>query len=161
MKNNRILTLLALLLLFSCPTESPMWERTFQIKNNSGYDITIRAFDDFQGLGSFEDVLLFDGDLYIGDVTSGSNFDEIEDPNNTRPASSLNASRFTLVFNGERKKTHSLDVNGNNSIVFSLPINRNLLRGGNYTDIGNDFFEFVLTEEDYNNAEPCDGDCLD
>jgi len=145
----------------SCVKESPMWERTYQIKNNTGYDITIRAFENFDGTGSFEDITLLDNQIYIGDETGGSNFSALNNPNSTRPSSSLNGSRLIVVFDNVRSLTHSFSTDDNMNAIFSEPTNRNLLRGGNYSNIGNDIYEFVLTEEDYNNATPCDGNCLD
>lgn len=161
MKIYKIFPLLAFFLLLSCPSESPMWERTYLVKNNSGHDITLRAFKNYTGIGSFEDITILNGDIFIGDATSGSNFDYINDPNNLQPTSSFDFIRFILVYDNEKITLNSVDFDDNNNPIFSNPIYRNLLRGGNYTDIGNGIYEFVLTEEDYNNATPCDGDCLD
>ncbi|MDC1503848.1 hypothetical protein N8475_01530 [Winogradskyella sp.] len=81
-------------------------------------------------------------------------------PENDIPTISFSYTRFIIVFSNSRKTTHSFDVEDNN-VIFSEPTDRNLFRGGNYIDIGNDNYEFVLTQEDYDNAIPCDGDCLD
>ena len=83
------------------------------------------------------------------------------DLNNSEPSVSYSSDSIYVVFDNERilKYVFSGDSNGNS--VFSQPLNRNILRGGNYTNISNDIYEFVLTEEDYNNAIPCAGDCLD
>lgn len=152
---------IVLMQLLSCWPEADMWERTYQIKNSTGYDITIRAFESFNGIGSFEDITLLESQIYTGVKASGSNFDALNDSDNGIPTTSFSFSRFIVVYNNEKSIIHSVDFDENNDIIFSEPINRHLLRGGNYTDIGNDIYEFVLTEEDYNNAIPCDGDCLD
>ncbi|WP_299128259.1 hypothetical protein [uncultured Winogradskyella sp.] len=157
---NKIL-LLAFFALMSCPSESEMWERTYQVRNDTVYVVTIRAFESFEGIGFFEDVSLSNNEIYAGNKAFGSNFSILNDSNNVIPASSFGRSRFIVVFDDERFMIHSLNLDENGNTVFSEPINRNLLRGGSYTHIGNDFFEFVLTEEDYNNAIPCNGNCLD
>jgi len=163
MRKTLIITIvLTLGLLNSCVKDAPNWERTYQIKNNSGYDIILRGFQMFTGEGNFEDIDLFNEGIYIGDELRGRSLSNpYSDPNNTSPTSSYDFTRFIVVFDNERSIVHSFNLDENGNTVFSEPTNRNLLRGGNYMDIGNDFFEFVLTEEDYNNAEPCDGDCLD
>lgn len=147
-------------LMSSCITESPRWERVYQIKNNSGYNVVIRSFENFNGTGMFDDIILLDNDVFVGSEVSGTNFDALNNLNSTRPSSSLNGSRFIVVYNDEKKHRHSFEIVNENT-VFSDPVSRNLLRSGNYTDIGNNIYEFTLTEEDYNNAEPCNGDCLD
>lgn len=152
---------IALSLLSSCVKEAPRWERTYQIKNNSGYEVTIRAFEDFNGEGSFEDILLLDGEIYTGNKRTGSNYDVLNDLNSIRPATSFSKYSLIIVYDNQKRKEHILFSDDNTPVSFSEPIDGHVLRSGNYTNIGNDFFEFVLTEEDYNNAEPCDGDCLD
>jgi hypothetical protein len=77
------------------------------------------------------------------------------------PASSFSTAQFIVVFQDEKRMLHSLESDSNNNIVFSDPIDRHLLRAGNYTNIGNDIYQFTLTQEDYDNAELCNGDCLD
>ena len=160
---NKLYLIFVIIFMFlsSCVTEADMWERTYQVKNNTGYDVTFRAFKNYTGIGPFEDITILDGDIFIGETTSGSNFDYINDPNNLDPTSSYDFIRFIVIYNNERSAICSVDFDDNDSAIFSSPIVRNLFRGGNYTDIGNDIYEFVLTEEDYNNAIPCDGDCLD
>ncbi|MDC0006464.1 hypothetical protein OAE03_02575 [Winogradskyella sp.] len=161
MRRLKFLGLVIILILsFSCVTEADMWERTYQIKNSTGFDITIRAFENFDGTGLFEDVDLSNNEIYTGVKASGSNFNYLNNPENDIPTISFSYTRFIIVFSNSRKTTHSFDVEDNN-VIFSEPTDRNLFRGGNYIDIGNDNYEFVLTQEDYDNAIPCDGDCLD
>lgn len=157
-----IIFLITLSLFNSCVKDASNWERTYQIRNSSGYDVVLRAFEMYTGEGDFEDKNLLNGGIYIGDELRGRSFsDPYSNPNNTSPTSSFDFNRFIIVFDNERSIVHSFDLDENGNTVFSEPTNRNLLRGVNYTHLGNDIYEFVLTEDDYNNAEPCDGDCLD
>jgi hypothetical protein len=79
------------------------------------------------------------------------------DPNYTGPQNSFLSDSVVIIFNDQRKLSTFLisDVAG----TFSEPKFRNIFRHGNYEAIGNDKFLFKITEEDYENAIPCDGDC--
>lgn len=158
-----LIILLLPTLLNNCVTETPMFNATYQIKNESGNSITIRFYENFiLNENNFEDVILPNNQIISGSKTMGTNFDDLNNLNNTQPTTSFSALSFTAVYNNERKTEYFINFSDtNDSYTFSSPVNRNLLRGGNYTNIGNDIYEFILTEEDYNNATPCSGDCLD
>ena len=57
-----------------------------------------------------------------------------------------------------RKLFYSFD-SSEEIIIFSDPVDRNIFRASNYLQIDDEEFLFVLTQEDYNNATPCDGPC--
>jgi hypothetical protein len=148
--------------LTSCGPEAEMWQRTYQIKNESGYDIEIRFYENFSNQ-NFEDIVVLNGQFFRGDKIEGSNFDALNDTESIRPRQSFSSFSIIIIYENERRTESSrIDSDSDDiSDFFSEPINRNLLRDGNYTHIGNDIYEFILTEEDYNNATPCEGDCLD
>jgi len=154
--------IIILVLSLSCVPEAKMWERTYQIKNESGYDVVIRFYDSFSD-ENFEDIAVMNSDFFRGDEARGTNFDALDDTESIRPGRSYSSFTIIVVYDNDRKMEYSLvDTDGDDiSDSFSEPINRNLLRAGNYITAGNEIYEFVLTEEDYNNAIPCDGDCLD
>ena len=157
-----ISVLMLSLILNSCVKEAPMWKRTYQIKNNSGFDVTIRAFENYLGEGDFQDFTVLNGTILSGVKVEGTNFDTVDQVDNANvTTTSFSATRFIIVYNSEKRMTHSVDFDDNNNPAFSNPINRNIIRAGNYTNIGNDIYQFTLIQEDYDNAEPCNGDCLD
>ena len=161
MKFKNFLLILLLLLLFSCVVEKPIYDDVYQIKNSTNYEITLRFFSATNGVVEFRDEILIQNTIYKGESTFRRSDNIINNPNNSQPSISFLAFRVLVVFNGERKMVRSIVdyIDGNN--IFSSPIERNLLRGGNYTNIGNDTYEFVLTQEDYDNATPCSGNCFD
>lgn len=162
MKIKKLIALLLLLLLVSCPAELPIWERTYQMKNNSGYELVIRLYENFSNV-NFEDIIVLNDQFYRGDIIEGRNFDALDDVESIRPGQSYSSFKIIVFYDNERKMEYSLVDTDEDGITdsFSDPLNRNLLRAGTYMSIGNDVYEFVLTEEDYYNATPCDGDCLD
>ncbi|WP_339623008.1 hypothetical protein [uncultured Winogradskyella sp.] len=154
--------IIILILSISCVTEAKMWERTYQIKNESNHDIVIRFYDTFDN-ENFQDIVVLNGELYRGDRVEGTNFDALNDNESLRPGQSYSSFKVIVIYENIKSIEYSrIDSDGDDiPDSFSEPINRNLLRAGNYIDIGNDIYEFMLTEEDYDNAIPCDGDCLD
>ncbi|WP_299128258.1 hypothetical protein [uncultured Winogradskyella sp.] len=162
MKINKTVLFISFFVLMSCPSESPMWERTYQIRNDSGFDTVIRFYDIFNN-EIFQDIIVLDNQFFRGDTIEGSNFDALNDTESIRPGQSYASFRLIIVYENERKMEYTRIDSDDDDIPdsFSGPINGNLLRSGNYTNIGNNIFEFVLTDEDYNNAIPCNGNCLD
>ena len=154
------LFLIITLILNGCVKETPMVDRTYQIRNSSNDDVIIRGYINFDGTGSFEDIFLEENQVYVGGEIILSELSNFNNPNNVTPTSSFSYSRFKIVFDNERYMSHSFDVEDDVNI-FSDPVERNVLRSGNYTNIGNDIYEFELTQEDYDNAILCHGDCLD
>jgi hypothetical protein len=160
-KINIILFTFLMFILINCVKETPMVDQIYQIRNSSGQEILIRGFRNFDDTSDFDDTLMEAEEILLGDEISVSELSEsFNNPNNGLPTSSFNYSTVIVVFSGERQKTHSYQFT-NDEYIFSDPTERNLLRGGNYVNIGNDIYEFIITQEDYDNATPCNGDCLD
>ncbi|MDB9781683.1 hypothetical protein OAE03_02580 [Winogradskyella sp.] len=161
---NKLYLIFVIIFMFlsSCVTEADMWERTYQINNNSGRDIIIRLYKNFSN-EIFEDIEISNNQSYRGDKIEGSNYDALNDAESIKPGQSYSSFKVIVVFENIKSIEYSrIDSDGDDiPDSFSEPINRNLLRAGNYITAGNEIYEFVLTEEDYNNAIPCDGDCLD
>lgn len=153
-----IIVVLSSILFASCPgPEAIRFDATYKINNESGNEVKIRIYELFDN--SFEDHQLFNNSVYSGDKIEFGNQDAINDPNNSQPTTSYSSDSIVIFYNNEKKKVHYITGSENGDIIFSNPINRNVLRGGNYTNIGNDIYEIILTEEDYNNAEDCGGPC--
>lgn len=154
--------IIILTLSISCVTEADMWERTYQINNSSGRDIIIRLYENFSN-EVFEDIEISNNQSFRGDKIEGSNYDALNDNESLRPGQSYSSFNIIIVYDNVREQEYNLVDTDNDGITdsFSEPIDKNLLRSGNYSSIGNNVYELVLTEEDYDNATPCDGDCLD
>lgn len=143
------------ILAFNCfGPEAERFDATYQVKNESNSEVNLNLFNPITN--DLTSIILLNNESYSGNKTIFSNGNSLSNPNNLLSSTSLATDSIIVFFNNERKKTHYL-AGGDN--LFSAPISRNLLRGGNYTNIGNDIYEIVLTEEDYNNAEDCGGSC--
>ena len=67
-------------------------------------------------------------------------------PETNKPTDAYEADSVAVIFNKERVEGHKLFVPDGNSILFDYEIN-----GSQYT--------YTITDENYNNATPCDGPC--
>ncbi|GER58198.1 hypothetical protein [Patiriisocius marinus] len=148
------------LFVFSCQPfpETSMTKKIFSVKNVSPENVKLVIFlfaDEEPEL-----INLMPLEVFVGDVieTTGPLPNEI--PNESTAASSLNASEIIILFNEEKMLTSSFSEEDVGFGFFSEPILRNLLRNGNYVSIGNNEFQFEITQEDFENTIPCEGPCL-
>jgi len=160
MKMKQFITLfLMVVITTNCGPEAPVWESTYKIQNDTEDVVVLRIFELFEN-GDYEDYNLLVGESFVGVKTKTSNFNYFSNSDNVLPTTSYSSDSIYVIFNNEKIMKHiAAGVNGN--MEFSQPTNRNLFRGGNYTDIGSDIYQLVLTQEDYSNATPCNDDCLD
>ena len=152
-----IVYLLFCVILSSCVVESKMFERSFILKNATGQSINVKFYDLVSGeptiitLGNNEDIegVVDESEVRIDDIPNGSG----------GPISSFNVRQIDLIFSNETilQSTSSSEDNGQG--FFSEPVQFNLLRNGNYQNIGNDQYLYTITQADYNAATPCDGPC--
>jgi hypothetical protein len=160
---SKLLYLLAIIGLIGCiGPEADMWERVYRVNNNTNFDVVLRFYENFSE-EVFEDINLSENQSYSGTEISGSNFDALNDTESIRPGQSFSSFNIIIIFNSEKKIEYSLIDTDDDGITdsFSEPLDRNLLRDGNYSNIGNNIYQFELTQEDYDIATPCNGDCLD
>jgi hypothetical protein len=66
------------------------------------------------------------------------------------------ADSLSMIFDNTKVATQ---VFFTSSEMFSEPVNRNVFLNTNYEAIGGERFLFKITEVDYENATPCNGDC--
>lgn len=156
-KNHRIMKNLILLLLAviltNCVTESRMYLREYSLKNESNQVIKLKFYFKYDNQLVYDEIILNNTEVFNGGVleTDQPHSNDINYPiNHFRSSDSL-----IVIYNNLKKSTFSIGFNGN----LSTPIDRNPFRHGNYNDIGNDNFQFTITEEDYNNAIDCGGNC--
>jgi hypothetical protein len=150
----KLFLLTALTIVFSCVTESRMYQRVYLLKNDYTKDIALKFYLTSNKQLSNE-IFINNKEVLNGEPIS---FDQ---PHSTDPNYGVlrefgkGGDSLVITYNNERKSVLYIDFNGN----FSTPIERNPFRFGNYENLGNDDFQFTIMEEDYNNAEDCNGNC--
>lgn len=130
-----------LLVLCGC-TDSSTTTRKYNIVNETTHTVELRFYEfPFQGEVKFVLAAELDGE---GLVIERKLKTYAQDTNS--PIEAFKADSIALVFNSERVEGHT----------FNNPINDSMLddyerNGGQFT--------YTITEENYNNATPCDGPC--
>lgn len=151
----KIIIILLAIIVSSCGvTELKMYQRQYSLKNESGQIVKLKFYNQINSELIYNDILLNNSSVFDGEVL------ETDQPLSTDLNYPLinafkTSDSLVIIYNNERKSTFIFDFNG----VLSLPIERNPFRHGNYTNLGNDQFQFTFTEEDYENAEDCGGNC--
>ncbi len=145
-------------LLVGCGPETMRDEGRFLLENRSTFDLKITFRNNVtQEIRAIElaDSQIFEGEKFI--TSNGATFTS---QNSTVPATSFGSpgTEVEIVFQNMRKLFYSFD-SSEEIIIFSDPVDRNIFRASNYLQIDDEEFLFVLTQEDYNNATPCDGPC--
>ena len=149
-----ILYFLALItILISCGPEAEREETSYIIENNAEVEVILKLISS-SNITTVNS--LNQSERYRGQTREVSNPDRSDD--SFAPSQSLDARMLTITFDNQRQLQYDVDLSGEDPI-FSLPVNRNPLRHGNYEPIGNDEFLFTITQEDFENATPCDGPC--
>lgn len=153
------LILLAFLFINCQPfPESKMFKGTCIIQNGTSENIIIeKYFKTFPENSEFLSLPI--QTVFRGLTTESENPDYYRDLNSNMPFSSLVGDTIIIIFNNERKFGYSFQTL-EGVTTFSQPINRNIFRLGAYEALDNDEFLYTITQEDYDNATPCDGPCL-
>jgi len=159
-----VLVFLLSFLLTACPTEDfPKNLREYQIKNESGKDLILKFLHRTVDTLEFK-VNLENKAIYVGGVLKHNDASEIRlsDPESFYPSMAfhsrgLGSDSLVVLFNKER---YSLKwIKDDPPASFSKPIDRNPFRHGNYEEVKTGVFQFSISEQDYENAEDCNGDC--
>ena len=142
-------------MLSSCVTESRMYPRQYSLKNESNQVIKLKFYFKYDNQLVYGEIITLNNtEVFNGGVleTDQPHSNEINHPiiNAFKSSDSL-----IVIYNDLKKSTFSIGFNGD----LSTPIERNPFRHGNYENLGNDDFQFTIMEEDYNNAEDCNGNC--
>ncbi len=142
-----------LLLVLSCGPEAKRTETTYILSSELDIPVTLQITSNFSESIS---VTLNEFEVYRGNTRELTSPDRSED--SFAPSQSLEANTLTIIFSNERSSFFEIDLS-NDPVFFSEPINRNPFRHGSYENIGNDEFLYTITQEDFENAMPCDGPC--
>ena len=154
MKTFLIITLTIFLSVLGCTNnEVEMNRRDYIIENNTGISTAIKFYSRVDGmLNNQTSKVLSNGHKLSEKVELTIEFDSSED----YPRLAYGADSIKIVFNNEK-----FIINKYNTInsQFSEPINRNIFRHSNYENLGNERYLFKITQQDYENAEDCNGNC--
>lgn len=151
----RYLILCISLVFTSCGPEAVKFKRSFVIKN--GLETAIKV-NFLLNEDLVDSSLLSSNQRIVGNEFESTVRPE-DIPNNSGPSTSFNAIIIEVIYNNERKSVSTFSDIDNGLGFFSEPVERNLLRTGNYESIGNDEYLFTITQQDFDNATPCDGPC--
>lgn len=140
----------------SCVVESDKLEGIVRILNESNQEVKLKFYDR-AGLNTLEDQILNTGEGFITPEFSIDNLD-LFSSENALATGFLVADSLEIIFNNERKSIMFTMV-GEGTGRFSSPFERNIFRIGNYDNIGGSDYQYTITQEDFENATPCDGPC--
>jgi hypothetical protein len=151
----KILIISTTIILFSnCVTESKMYPRQYSIKNESSQNVKLKFYLTFTNVELIDEVAIFNNESFKSELIEFSKPHSV-DENYLINTAFKGSDSLVIIYDNSKRSIYSVDFYGN----FSEPIDRNLFRFGNYEDLGNDEFQFTITQEDYNNAEDCNGNC--
>lgn len=152
--------LISILFLESCVVEAEEIDRQYQLINTSDTSIKIEFYNTYLNT-SFEAQIENEG-VYLGDIlTYRSGNDQWNFPNTPFPSFAFNnTDSLKIIFNDSKFLIYKFTPGDHPyENVFSNPVDRNLFRNGNYEQINKERFQFNITQQDYENAEDCNGDC--
>ncbi len=152
--------LISILLLGSCVVEAIEIDRQYQIKNASETSIKIEFYNTYLDT-SFEAQIEKEGVL-LGDIlTYRSGNDQWNYPNTSFPSLAFaDTDSLKIIFNESKFLIYKFNVGDHPyENVFSNPVKGNLFRNGNYEQIGKEKFQIKISQQDYENAEYCNGNC--
>ena len=135
---------------FGCiVTEVAPNEREYIIENDTEFQLNIKFYNIKSGIliDGLSGIVQNRGLQLINIIEQTSEFD-----NNIVPY--IGTDSIRVIINKNKFFTCTY-----NKSFFSEPINRNILKHSNYEDLGNEKYIFTITQEDYENATPCNGNC--
>ena len=158
MKHMKILLLVVVsvfLSVFGCTdNEVEMSRRDYTIKNNTDLTADITFYDRISGKIILQSSKkLNPSDQLSEKVEQTSNFD---DSDSNEIFNAYLGDSVRIVFSQVKYLSYTFHPYNNE---FSEPINRNIFRHSNYEDLGNERYLFKITQQDYENAEDCNGNC--
>jgi len=152
----KLLLLIPLFILFNCGPEANKFKRTYIIENSLNRTVELKFYDrrtDELKSRNFN-ILSGNQDRLQGTIEQTSPFNQTSDK--AILSAVFGADSLSMIFDNTNVATQ---VFYTSSETFSEPLNRNVFLNTNYEAIGNDRFLFKITEKDYENATPCNGDC--
>lgn len=126
-------------------------KRDYIIENNTDLQLSVKFYNKTSGIliDNLSGFLQNSDSQLTNTIEQTSEFENINVPY-------VGADSVKVIINNDKFFTSSYDFD---SETFSEPINRNIFRHSNYENLGNERYLFKITQQDYENAEDCNGDC--
>jgi len=136
------------IIIFSCNNESE-FPTKYIIENTTERNIEIKFYDrsneDSSGNSTLVDSRSISGKGIIYDESR-----TVQGPSDSdSPLEIFKADSLAIFFDNEKVESHYDGIPSGNSLTFI----------GDYIGIGNTTYTYKITEKNYENAIPCDGDC--
>ena len=133
--------------------EVEMNRRDYIIENETEVNLSVKFYNKANGtLNNQTSKDLSKGEQLSEKIELTIEFDISED----YPSLAYSSDSVRIVFNNEKFLTSKYN---SINMVFSEPIGRNMFRHSNYENLGNERYLFKVTQQDYENAEDCNGNC--
>lgn len=126
--------------------------RDYIIENDTDYKVDIKFYLNGNLNNLTSKVLNSKGEQLSEKVEQTSEFDN----SGNNLLSAYQGNSIKIIFNNTKFYTHTFNTFNE---TFSEPIDRNLFWHSNYENLGNEKYLFKITEQDYENAEDCNGNC--
>ena len=136
------------LILQNCGTDKiDRVNRVYRIENGTQREITMK----FYAFGIFQQTkhIIGEGLIHEGTATNDAGA-------GIGPHGAINADSLVVIFDNQKMQRFYY---GNSGLVINPPEGRNIYDDEEYEIINNELYHFVFTEQDYENAEDCGGNC--
>ena len=126
-------------------------KRDYIIENNTDFQLDIKFYNKTSGIliGNLSGIIQNRDSQLTNTIEQTSEFENINVPY-------VGADSVKVIIDNDKFFTSSYDFDNS---IFSEPINRNLFRHSNYENLGNERYLFKIAQQDYENAEDCNGNC--
>ena len=141
-----------------------MWSRSdyvrkeYILENSTENTVKLEFYQGSEPSFGFSSITLGSSERIVGNEFEFSK-PISDDPEYNGPRLAFSADSVVVLFNNQKSKIDFYNVIEEEGIIYSDPKSRNIFRHGNYVKIGNEQFLYRITEEDYQNASPCNGEC--
>lgn len=152
----KIILLIPFFVFYNCGPEANMFKRTYIIENSLDRTVELKFYNRRTGElnGRTSKTLNGSQNQLQESIEQTSPFNQTSDK--LVLFTTYGADSLRIIFDNTKVATQ---VFYTSSETFSEPMSRNAFLNSNYEAIGNDTFLFKITQEDYQNATPCEGDC--
>ena len=155
MKTLVVITASIFLSVLGCTdNEVEMNRRDYIIENNTNFSVNIKFYNVSNGIlnNQTSGILNNNGNQLTNKVEQDQPFTNSEDV----PIFAHVSDSVKIIFNNEKFYINTFNTFNES---FSEPISRNIFRHSNYEDLGNERYLYNITQQDYENAEDCNGNC--
>ena len=136
----KVIFILTVMFIYSCVSETPQYNYTVSLRNESQNVLTVAAINDKNEI-VFQQILnpmeSSENCTYVWETFQGFNCSSIDS--------------ISVVF--DNGKGYACDMRFNNIVTEYCFSEKNPFSGSSsFSDLGNKQYEFIITEEDFNNA---------